>query len=110
MELTEEQKNLVQQFQFYQQQLQGILFQKESIKLQKVEIDKALEELSSSKQAKVYKIVGNIMVNKPAEDVKKELNDDKETLDVRIKSLEKAEEKVMNKLNELQEKLKGIIG
>jgi len=105
-----EMENLINQFQNYQQQLQNILIQKESLKLQNIEIEKALEELNSSKEKDAYKITGSIMVSKPIEELKKELNETKETLGVRIKSLERTEEKISLKLKEMQTKLKGISG
>lgn len=108
-ELTEEAKESITQFQAYQQQLQSILIQKETLKLQNLEIDKALEELNTTKQKTAYKITGSIMISKPIEELKKELNESKETMEIRIKSLEKMEEKINIKLKELQEKLKEVI-
>jgi len=107
-ELTDEQKEMINQFQMYQQQLQSVLIQKESLRLQNLEIEKASEELNVSKEEKAYKIVGQIMISKSIEELKKELNENKEMVDVRIKSLEKTEERINSKLNELQEKLKEI--
>jgi chaperonin cofactor prefoldin len=49
------------------------------------------------------------MVSKPVSELKKELEENKEAIDIRIQSLEKTEEKVNNKLKELQEKLREII-
>lgn len=107
-ELTDQQKEMVIQFQTYQQQLQSILIQKESLKLQDLEMDRALEELNKTQQQAAYKITGNIMVSKPVEELKKEVEENKEAIDIRIKSLEKAEEKTNTKLKELQEKLREI--
>ena len=109
-EATEETKNLIGQFQNCQQQLQSILIQKESLKLQNIEIERALEELNSTTQKTAYKITGQIMINKPVDELKKELNETKENIELRIKSLEKTEERVNNKLKELQSKLKEVIG
>jgi len=108
-EVPEEAKNLINQFQNYQQQLQSILIQKENLKLQNIEIERALEELNSTTQKTAYKITGQIMINKPVDELKKELNETKENIDLRIKSLEKTEERVNNKLKELQTKLKEVI-
>ena len=107
-ELTEDQKEMVVQFQTYQQQLQSILIQKESIKLQVMEMDKAMEELSNTKQDSAYKVTGNIMVSKAIPELKKELEENKEALDIRVKSLEKTEEKINSKLKELQGKLREV--
>jgi len=107
-ELTDQQKEMVNQFQMYQQQLQSVLIQKETLRLQSIEIDKALEELNATKEEKAYKITGQIMISKTVDELKKELNESKELVDVRTKSLEKIEEKINSKLTELQEKLKEI--
>jgi prefoldin beta subunit len=107
-ELTDQQKEMINQFQMYQQQLQSVSFQKESLRLQNIEIDKALEELNATKEEKAYKITGQIMISKTVDELKKELNETKELVGVRTKSLEKIEEKINSKLNELQEKLKEI--
>lgn len=108
-ELTNQQKEAIIQLQSYQQQLQSVLIQKESLRLQNLEMEKALEELNATKQEKAYKITGQIMISKPVEELKKELNETKEMIDVRIKSLEKTEERINSKMNELQEKLKDVM-
>lgn len=108
-ELSEEAKNMITEFQNYQQQLQNVLIQKESLKLQNIEMEKALEELNATKQKTAYKITGAIMISKPVDELKKELNESKEAVDIRIKSLEKMEERVNSRLKELQTKLKEII-
>lgn len=108
-ELTDQQKEMIIQFQTYQQQLQSILIQKESLRLQIMEMDKALEELNATNQEKTYKITGSIMVLKPVAELKKELEEGKEALAVRIKSLEKTEERINNRLKELQEKLREVV-
>lgn len=108
-EITEETKAMVGQFQTYQQQLQGVLIQKESLRLQNLEIERALEELNKTKQETAYKITGQIMVNKSVEELKNELNELKENIEIKIKSLEKTEERMNNKLKELQTKLKEVM-
>lgn len=108
MELSDEEKNTIIQFQVATQQLKAILEQKESLRLQSLLVDSALEELSKSKQKTGYKIVGSIMVLKPINELKKELDETKENLNLRIKSLEKSEEKINEKIKELQPKLAKI--
>jgi prefoldin beta subunit len=103
---NKEQKELLNQFQILQQQLQSIAIQKENLKLQNLEIEKALEELNATKQKEALKIVGNIMVKKSVEELKKELEKDKEDIAIRIENLGKIEERINNKLKELQTKLK----
>jgi len=109
VEMPEDAKNLIAQFQGYQQQLQSILMQKESMKMQNMEIERALEELKSTNQKTAYKITGQIMVSKQVEELKKDLGETKENIDLRIKSLEKNEERLNVKLKDLQEKLKEVM-
>lgn len=109
VEVPKEAQDLISQFQAYQQQLQSVLIQKESMKMQSMEIERALEELNSTSQKNAFKITGQIMISKSVDDLKKELNEAKEAVDIRIKSLEKSEERVSNKLKELQTKLKEVI-
>jgi prefoldin beta subunit len=104
-----EAENIVGQFQVYQQQLQSILIQKESLRLQIMEIDRALDELNKTTQANAYKIAGQIMISKPVKELKKELEETKDSIDIRIKSLEKAEERMNAKIKELQEKIKEVV-
>jgi prefoldin beta subunit len=99
-------EDLISQFQSFQQQLQTIIIQKESLKLQNMEIERSVEELNKTEQKTAYKISGQIMINKPVEELKKELEETKENIGLKIKSLEKIEERINNKLKELQSKLK----
>jgi prefoldin beta subunit len=108
-EISEGAKNLVEEFQTYQQQLQSLIMQKETLKMQGIEMDRALEELNSSKEKKAYKITGNVMISKPVEELKKDLGETKEAIEVKIKSFEKMEEKFNSRLRELQAKLKDVM-
>jgi len=105
----EDPNTLISQFQITQQQLQNILVQKETLNINKMEIERALEELEKATDKTAYKITGNIMVTKPVAELKKELEDTKEAIDIRIKSLEKTEKRFTTQLKDLQEKLKKII-
>jgi prefoldin beta subunit len=103
------QEDLVTEFQNYQQEMQSVVIQKESLRLQSMEVEKALEELQKTTQKTAFKITGNIMINKPVEEIKKDLEEMKESIELKIKSLEKSEERINNKLKELQSKLKEVM-
>ena len=107
--VTEDDKKFLEQFQAYQQQLQTILIQKENLKLQTIEIDKAVEELDASKGTKAYKIVGPIMVQKDLKKLKTELKERKDNFDLRTKTLEKAEQRITTKLKEMEPKLRKMM-
>ena len=100
---------IVEQFQMYQQQYQTIMMQKDQLRLQQLEIEKALEELETIKGEKAYKISGPIMIKKDVEELKKELKEKKEDMDLRLKTLTKAEERVTSKLKGMEEDLKKLI-
>ncbi len=102
-------QKLAEQFQLYQQQYQSILLQKEQIRLQQLELEKALEELETAKTDKAYKISGPIMIKKDLEDLKKELQEKKEDMDLRLKTLSRAEEKVVSKLKEMEDDIKKLV-
>ena len=108
-DLSDEAKDLLVQFQSYQQQLQNVYIQKENLKIQEMEIEKALEELENTKQSSAYKIVGNVMVSKTVDNVKKDLSDNKEDLTIKTRSMDTMENKLREKLKDLQNKLKNVI-
>jgi len=107
--VAEDDRNFLEQFQAFQQQLQAILIQKENLKLQMLEIDKAIEELEASKEAKTYKIVGPIMVQKDLKKLKAELKERKDNFNLRTGTLEKAEERITKKLKEMEPRLKKMM-
>jgi prefoldin beta subunit len=100
-----EEKQLLEQAQVYQQQMQGILTQKEAFNMQLVEINNALEELGKAKDNEVYRISGPILIKSSKADAEKDLGEKKELLETRIKSLEKSENTIKDRLDELREKL-----
>lgn len=79
--------------------------QKQQVELQLAEVDAALEAMKDVKDDKVYKTVGPIMVRLDRTKVESELKNTKELLELRIKTLEKQEDKVKNKMNELNEQI-----
>lgn len=80
--------------------------QKQQLELILKETEKALEELDKLQEnATVYKSVGSILVKADRAMVQKELTDDKETLDLRIKTVERQEERVVTRLREMRDKL-----
>lgn len=93
----------INQLQLLQQNLQNILLQKQQLQKQLSEIDSALESMKDS--TSTYKIVGNIMVASKKTDLQKDLQQKKETFDLRIKNFEKQEQTLKQKLGEFQQKV-----
>jgi prefoldin beta subunit len=107
MDMSEETKNTLREFQEYQQQLRMILTQKTQLEMRFAETKKALDEISKHNPSEVYKIVGQVMLKTDSDKAKKGLDDEAEIIDVRLKSLKKQETSVNNKLKAIQEKLEG---
>ncbi len=91
MNISKETEQKIQQLQLIEQSMQQFLMQKQSFQTQLMEIESALKELGSSETA--YKIVGNIMVSSKKGELEKDLKSKKETVELRIKMLEKQEER-----------------
>ena len=89
--------------QLIEQNLQGFLMQKQQFQTQLIEIDSALKELETTKEA--YKIIGNIMVSSNKEELKKDLQQKKETVELRIKSVEKQEKSLREKASGMQSEI-----
>lgn len=109
IKLTPEAQQMLIELQTYQQQMQTILFQKESLNVQNLEIEKALDELKKATTEDVYKAVGPILIKSTKKELEKELTEKKETIDLRLKSLQKQEERIKEKLKESQEKFEEFL-
>lgn len=107
--VTEEDRKILTEFQFFQQQLQAIVMQKENLKVQNLELDVALDELEKTKEKDALKIVGPILIKKSITELKKEMQDKKEDINVKIKTLEQTEEKITSKIKELEPKVREIL-
>ena len=68
-------------------------------------LKQALEELEKTKEKRVYKAVGNILIQEDTVKVKKELEEKLQMLKIRINSIEKQEAKIREKAEELQKEV-----
>lgn len=100
--MTNEKEDITK-LQLLQQNLQGLVVQKEQFQRQLNEIETALEEIEKTEKA--YKIVGNIMVLSDKENLKKDLNEKKEICQLRIKNIERQEKFLKKDSEELQRKI-----
>ena len=97
----------VAQLQLLEQNMQQFLMQKQQFQMQLSEITTALENLKDTNNA--YKIIANIMVSSKKEDLEKELQQKKEMLELRIKSLEKQEDSIREKSKKIQKEVLGTM-
>lgn len=102
-EMSKETEQKIEQLQLLEQNLRTFTLQRQQFQAQLLEIESALTEIEGSKEA--FKIIGGIMVAAQKEDLKKDLAKKKEMLDLRIKALEKQEEKIKEKATSTQKEV-----
>lgn len=106
-ELSPKVQNQIAQFQQLQQQLQAVLNQKFQMDAQLKEMQRTAEELNKSPEdAVIYRSIGSLMIKaENKESVLKEIEEDKETLEIRVKTVERQEKSLKDRYQVLQEQL-----
>jgi prefoldin beta subunit len=101
----------LKQFQNLQQQLQVLAQQKAQYELQGRELKKATEALhEAAEDTEIYRSVGSFLVKtKGRSQVLKEIEEESETLGVRLKNIERQEARSKESLQELQSKIQAGI-
>ena len=93
-----------------QQNLQAIMMQKQQLEMEKVESDKALEELKkASDDDTVYKHTGSILIKSNKSELIAELEEKKELSDTRSKVLAKQEERIKESIKEQESKINEMV-
>ncbi|MFX0069167.1 MAG: prefoldin subunit beta [Promethearchaeota archaeon] len=95
-----------------QQQYELIASQRNQSELQLRETERALSELEKiDANTTVYKSVGALLIKVDKDPTKKELSDQKETLEIRVKTLKRQEDQLRKQIQDastkLQAKLEG---
>ena len=106
--LTKEYQENIQKIQVAEQSMQNFLSQRQQLQQQLSEIDTALSEMKTS--TKTFRIIGSIMVETDKEKLTKDLSGKKEFVELRIKNIEKQEDKLKEKMKSLQEELMKEMG
>ncbi len=103
-------QNQIAMLQQVQQQLQTILSQKAQYEMAVREAKRAQEEISDlPEDAAMYMSVGSVLMQKKKEVVNTKLSEKVETLELRIKSLEKQEKMLQGKFEQLQTQIKAAL-
>jgi len=93
-----------------QQSLELLISQRTQLEIQLRETEMALKELEGVKpEDAVYKIVGPLLVKADPSKVKGELEDLKVSIDTRIKTLKRQEERSRQQLEEMREKIQAAL-
>ena len=101
--MNKEIQNKINQLSMIEQNIQQFSVQKQQFQAQLVETESAEKELEGSTHS--FKIVGNIMVSKDKESLKKEISEKKEVLTMRIESFENQESKLKERAENLQKEI-----
>jgi prefoldin beta subunit len=94
----------IQEMQLIEQSLQNILLQKQAFQMELSEIEAALKELGSAGE-EVFKIVGNLMIKTEKKKTQEDLENKKKLLELRLKTFEKQEDSLSQKLEKLREEV-----
>lgn len=109
MDNSKETNEAIGEFQILEQQLRGLLSQKQMVQIELQEVLNALEELNKTKD-EVYKVLSGIMIRAEKSVLKKELEEKKKLAELRINSIEKQEKILEEKTGKLKDKINASIG
>ena len=97
----------IQEMQILDQNLHNILLQKQAFEMELSESKSALKEIEKSPE--VFKLIGELMIKSDKEKIKEELLNKEKILGMRIKSIEKQENTISKRLDDLRDKLQNHI-
>jgi len=105
-ELSPQIRHQLAQFQQAQQQAQAIMAQRQQLEVLLKETETALQELQKlPDDAVVYRSVGTILIKVDKRELEKSLAEEREELDLRIKTLANQQERILNRIEEMRQKL-----
>ena len=88
--MDQETQRKVQSLQLIEQSFQSLLMQKQTFQIEINETKTALDEVSKS-NGTVFRVLGQVMVKADSNELKKELKEKNDILNLRMKSIEKQE-------------------
>ncbi len=99
------------QLQQLKAQIEAVLRQKMQVEALLKDSENALKELEKlDDNSVVYQNVGELMIKVEKEEVKGDLSEKRETYNLRLKTLERQEERVQKKYQQLQQQLQEALG
>jgi len=94
----------IQEMQMLEQNLQNILMQKQAFQMELSETSAALSEVKKAGD-EVFKVIGQLMVKTDKKKMQDELTEKNKILEMRMKSIDKQEAALSEKLEEIREEL-----
>lgn len=104
MNIDSETSKKIQELQILEHNLQSYIMQKQTMQVEVNEINTALDELKKSGD-EVYRILGGIMIKSNKASLTSELNEKKKLIELRLSSIEKQENLISSKSEELKEEI-----
>lgn len=96
-------QNQLVRFQEQQEQYKALLLRKQQFEAEAREVEKALQECTNlPDEAVIYKSVGVLLFKSEKAKVVAELNEKKEELELRIKTIERQEQRLKQQLEDLR--------
>jgi len=91
--------------------LAAVAQEKASLEALKAEVEAVLEEIRKVPEgARLYKMVGSVLVEKNRDEVVKELEERKEDIEIRLKALNSQEEAPKKDIERLTQELQRLLG
>jgi len=109
MDIDQELAKKIQELQILEQNLQGFLAQKQVMQVELNETNTGLKELNKASDSEIYKILSGIMIKAKKEELTKDLNEKKKTLELRVSSIEKQEKLIEERVKKLREEINEFI-
>ena len=100
----------IKRYQSIQQQLNSIQQQIQALKIEEMDIDKALKEIDELPDNEVcYRSIGRLMVKSTIKESKAKLKDQKDLTETRVKLSEKSSEKLKKQFEDLEKEIRSAL-
>ena len=109
MEMQDEVRDKIMQYQQMQESLQYFMIQEQQLKSKISESEEALKKIENYNEGKIYAIVGRIMVETKKDETIVKLKEDKDIAEVRLKSMERQEAKLKEGITKLGTELQTFL-
>ncbi|MBM3228638.1 prefoldin subunit beta [Candidatus Pacearchaeota archaeon] len=103
MKETKNNEEKIQEFHILEQNLQNLLLQKQAFQMELSETITAKKEIEKSEE--VFKVIGQLMIKSSPSEMKEELSNRENLLNIRLKSIEKQENSLTEKLEALRKEI-----
>ncbi|MGC9779234.1 MAG: prefoldin subunit [Candidatus Heimdallarchaeota archaeon] len=108
--LSPQLEDKIKRYQTIQQQMSALQQQIQALKLEQIDIDKAIKEIEELPDDEIcYRSIGRLMVKSTIKDTKVKLKDQKELADTRTKLSEKSLEKFKKQFDGLEKEIKAAL-